>query len=153
MKVRILCVIALCWSCLATESLQAGGDHAWHAAVFTGLTNNFDAEHTDLTVGVDIMRKLSDEFSVGIAVEDIFADHNEIILLGLASYAITQSWNVFAGPGLLFIDGVDGNELLLRLGSSYMFHSGNLSFGPVVDGDLVDGHFLLVYGLGLGVGF
>ena len=72
---------------------------------------------------------------------------------------LTESLVLVAAPGVEAASHEEGGheetatEFLMRFGAIYEFELDNWAIGPQFHGDLVDGHWTLVYGISFGIGF
>lgn len=136
--------------------------HSHHLAIFSGATNNIDAEHTDFTLGAEYEYRLpiwQNRLGIGVIGERVFADQPENILAGAALLHVGKGLKFLAAPGVVFAkheshgETETVKEFLFRTGVAKDFHVGRFSVTPALNFDFIKGHVSVVYGLTFGKGF
>lgn len=163
-------IIIICLIMLANISIIAGGGKNHHIALFGGATTNFHLEHTDVTIGLDYEYHASHRFGVGIIGDYVMADYAETLVLVGVFYHPVSSVKLIIGNGLAFTEETETTDLhddhgdsnpeagttshyVLRLGVGYDLHVDNISFGPSIAWDSINGHSSIAYGVTVGMYF
>lgn len=143
--------------------------HKHHVALFMGASTNFGHDATLATIGIDYEYRFVEKIGAGAVCEYLFDDKTEEIVAGICLvYHPIDNFKILAGPlyqnashkaddsheGHGADHGSSSSENFgLRVGAGYDFHLGKLSITPTINSDFIDGATILVYGLGLGLGF
>ena len=144
------------------EAEEHGHDNV--VALFLGgathLGSDDDPNETGFSLGVEYERRLTSRLKLGLLAEYALTDTERNYIAALPLFAhLTERLVLVAAPGIEWAVEDEGTEtheeadLLMRFGTIYEVEINNWVFAPQVHGDLVSGHWTLVYGLGLGIGF
>jgi len=143
------------------------GDHEYHknhGATFLGATTSLDDDVTGFTIGTEYARRWG-LWGVGLFVEMSSSRVERDIILGIpldlypwrglvlfaAPAAEVTSKNVEHGGETALETEL---EPLLRFGTGYWFAvNETIAVAPTLMADVVQGHWTLVYGLSVGVGW
>ena len=138
--------------------------HQNHGASFLGATTPLDAEYTGFTIGTEYTRRFG-PWGVGFLVEMASSRVERDIIIGVpVSLYPWRELVLFVAPAVevaSFEEVHDGEskeetelEPLLRLGTAYWFAvNETIVLAPTLQADVAKGHWSLVYGLSIGVGF
>jgi hypothetical protein len=138
-------------------------------AVFVGGATHLGSEgHSNETgpaIGVEYARRVADRLKIGVLAEYAFTDVERDYIFALPLLVhIAKGFVLVAAPGVEFasIEEVgheeEGSEeqeteFFMRFGAIYEFEFNHWAVGPQVHADLVNGHWVVVYGMGFGIGF
>jgi hypothetical protein len=155
-------------TCLSTAPALADDEHEEHAeehehhhhvnhvALFLGATSTLgDMSATHFTIGADYEHRLPflHEVGVGVLVDSAIASETETLLAGFVAVHPIGGLMLLGAAGAAVTGlGHDGH-LGLRAGAAYFFPVGELSVGPEVSLDHVNGENAVVYGISAGTGF
>ena len=148
----------------ADEAATEHEFHKNHGATFLGATTSLDDDVTGFTIGTEYTRRLG-LLGVGLFVEmsSSRVDRDIIIGVPLSLYA-WRGLVLFAAPAAeVRSKNVEHGgetaletelEPLFRFGTGYYFAvNETISVAPTLMADVVQGHWTLVYGLSVGVGW
>jgi len=149
------------------ETEEAGHEEGHGAnalAVFLGGVTHLGSDGHDSESGVafslEYARTVGSRLRIGAVAEFASVGHEDDLLLAVPLFVhITRSFLLVAAPGMeratIEEEGHEESEteFLMRFGTIYEFPFGNFAIGPQFFGDLVDGHWTLVYGVSFGVEF
>ena len=138
--------------------------HKNHGASFLGATTHLDAGDIGFTMGTEYNRRFG-LWGVGFVVEMASSRVERDIIIGVPVFL--YPWRelvLFVAPAaeVASIEEVHGGESkevtelepLLRFGTGYWFAVNEvISLAPTFQADVVKGHWSLVYGVSVGVGF
>lgn len=138
--------------------------HKNHGASFLGATTHLDAGDTGFTMGTEYSRRFG-LWAIGIVVEMASSRVERDIIIGVPVFL--YPWRelvLFVAPAaeVASIEEVHGDESkevtelepLLRFGTAYWFAVNEvIALAPTFQADVVKGHWSLVYGVAVGVGF
>jgi len=142
-------------------------EHAHHdnaIALFLGAATHLGSDghsnETGFAIGLEYARRVADRFKIGLLGEYASTDTKDNYVFAVPLFAhLTENLAVVAGPGLEFASDQEGEhqeektEFLLRFGTVYELELNGWAVAPQAYADLVDGHWTLVYGVSLGIGF
>jgi hypothetical protein len=125
--------------------------HKHHVAIFLGNTHDYHGNDA-FTVGVDYEYRLTDLFGIGGVIDHAGGNINSTVVGG---GLFTHPWKDLRLATILGNEHQnDHNELLVRLGVSYDFHTEKWILTPVINVDLLEsGHQNWVYGVAVGKAF
>ena len=168
----ILCAVALLSPPGALHAqehgaAEGGGEreyHRNHGAAFLGASTHLEHDDTGLTLGVEYVRRFG-LWGAGVYVEMVSSRLERDVIFGAP--VLLYPWRglaLFVAPAVqvVSVDVEIGGEtevereleLLLRIGTAYWFSLGGpVGVGPTFMADVVNGHWTLVYGVSIGVGF
>jgi hypothetical protein len=127
------------------------GAHDHHAALFFGATTFLDPSATHFTVGADYERRLLSFLGAGLLADLVLGDTKELLLAPFVALHVATGLKLVVGVGAALTS--DSSHLALRGGLAYDLHLGPVSLAPTLNVDRPGGHFAVVYGVSLGVGF
>ena len=144
------------------EEESAHHDNA--LALFLGAATHLGSDghpnETGFAIGLEYARRVASRLWIGLLGEYSSSDSQDNYIFAVPLFAhLTESLVLVAAPGVEFATHeVDGHEeeeteFLMRFGAIYEFELDNWTIGPQFHGDLVDGHWTLVYGVAFGIGF
>ena len=143
------------------------GEHEYHknhGATFLGASTHLDDDDTGFTIGTEYTRRWG-LLGVGFLVEMSSSRLERDIIIGVPlSLYPWRGLIVFAGPAaeLASVDVEHGGETvqeteleaLFRFGTGYWFAlNETIAIAPTFMADVAQGHWTLVYGLSVGVGW
>jgi len=142
-------------------------EHAHHdnaLALFLGAATHLGSDghsnETGFAIGLEYARRVADRFKIGMLGEYASTDTKDNYIFAVPLFAhVTERLALVVGPGLEYSShDEDGHaeektEFLLRFGTVYEFELSGWAIGPQAYADMVDGHWTLVYGVSLGMGF
>jgi hypothetical protein len=143
------------------------GEHHGHdntVALFLGgathVGSDGHASESGFAIGLEYARRVANWLKIGLLAEYASTDAERDYLLALPLFAhLTKGLVLVAAPGVEFASIEEGGlkeeetQFLMRFGTIYEFEFDNWAVGPQVHADLVGGHWTLVYGVALGIGF
>jgi len=151
MKIQLCCLalafLTFPWTAIAEESsgAETGGNSV---EVFIGGTHS-DDDDTELSLGIAYERRFNGKVGLGGLVE--YTKSREWVLAVPLYFHATESWKLFAAPGVEIEDG--GSEFLVRLGTAYEFEMGGWTLAPELSFDFVDSEVKTIIGLNFGFEF
>lgn len=159
---RFACVAAAACMLLpdvARSAEAAGHGHIphHHVAVIAGGGLETEDGHSDragFALGVAYEYRFHEKWGIGAAADALAQNTSRDAAIAVpVSYHPSESWRLFAGPGVEFSD--HGNEALLRLGVGYEIRlSDRWTLAPEFVADFVSGgKKLFIGGLALGYEF
>lgn len=168
----ILCAVALLCPLDALHAQEHGGAegegergyHRNHGAAFLGASTHLEDDDTGLTLGVEYVRRFG-LWGAGVYVEMASSRLERDAILGVPVFLYPwRGLSLFVAPAAQVVSvdvETDGEtevereiELLLRFGTGYWFElNETVAIAPTFMADHVSGHWTLVYGVSLGVGF
>ena len=142
-------------------------EHAHHdnaIGLFLGAATHLGSDghsnETGFAIGLEYARRVADRFTIGMLGEYATTDTKDNYVFVVPLYAhLTERLAIGAGPGLEFSSDQEGEhqeektEFLLRFGTIYELKLNKWAVAPQAYADLVDGHWTMVYGVSLGIGF
>jgi hypothetical protein len=162
MKRSLVVLVALVISICLTSQATAEEGHRHHAGVFVGATLNFEAKHTDFTLGADYEYRFETHhgfLGVGVIADFVFAKHTESLFMGGIFLHPAPSLKFVIGNGIAMSEvekagkTETSSHYVIRLGAGYDFVMSSMTITPTVNWDMIEGHSSLVYGLTAGFGF
>lgn len=138
--------------------------HQNHGASFLGATTHLDAEDTGFTIGTEYTRRFG-SWGVGFMVEMASSRVERDIIIGVpVSLYPWRELVLFVAPAVevASFEELHGSESkqvtelepLFRFGMAYWFAvNETIALAPTFQADVTKGHWSLVYGLSIGVGF
>lgn len=139
--------------------------HAANAlALFVGGATHLGSDGHDsesgVAFGLEYARTIGSRLRIGALAEYASVAHEDDLVLAVPLFVhLTRNFLLVAAPGMeratIEEEGHEESEteFLMRFGTIYEIPFGNFAIGPQFYGDLVDGHWSLVYGLTFGVEF
>jgi hypothetical protein len=138
--------------------------HVNGVALFLGgvthLGSDGHSNETGPAIGLEYARRIGDRLKIGLLGEYSSTETKEDFILALPLFAhLTKGFVLVAAPGVEFATHEAGGhteeetEFFMRFGTIYEFEFDRWAVGPQVHADVVDGHWSLVYGVSLGLGF
>lgn len=136
-----------------------------HIAVFNGVTSQLDKKGNDFSLGLDYVRKFTEDgmWAGSVFAEAIFANHTEWVFGLVIFRRLGKAFWVRTGPGIEIIQEEDHDshdhqtkskiEFLYRIGCGYPFHFGSISVTPSIDLDFLRSSTALVWGINIGKSF
>ena len=132
--------------------------HVNAVALFLGGVTHFGSEddpnETGFSIGVDYARRVTSRFKVGLLAEYAFTVTERDYIAALPLFAhLTEELVLVVAPGIELAIGEEGTEthkeadFLMRFGTIYEVVIDKWIFAPQVHGDVVSGHWTLVYGI------
>ena len=172
-RLAIVCALALLGSpgaLLAQKhgEVEHGGEHEshrTHVALFLGATTHLHTDDTGLTLGLEYERRLSPLWGVGVLVDFASSDIERDYVIGVPVLLHPAAGaSLLVAPGVEFVQinvvGEGGEEeeeseteLLVRFGVAYELGIKRMSIAPQLNAEVAGGHWTLVYGLAVGIGF
>lgn len=145
---------------------QHGDDHEFHrhhvAVMAGGMTPLSVTSETSWALGVDYSYNFNEQWGAGIGADFTIGDYKRSSLFaGGVSYSLLGGLKLGTGPGIEIVEkdqpsgGTKNSSYFVWwFGTSYQFHVGSLSIGPIVFLDLVgETKTNLTYGITVGTGF
>lgn len=168
----ILCAVALLCPLYTLHAQEHGaaegeGEHEYHknhGAAFLGASTHLEDDDTGLTLGVEYVRRFG-LWGVGVYVEMTSSRLERDAIFGVPVFLYPwRGLSFFVAPAAQVVSvdvETDGEteverelELLLRFGTAYWFGlNESVAIAPTFMADHVSGHWTLVYGVSLGIGF
>jgi len=168
----VLCAVTLFGSLSALHAQEHGAAegegereyHKNHGAAFLGASTHLEDDDTGLTLGVEYARRFG-LWGAGVYVEMTSSRLERDAILGVPVFLYPwRGLALFVAPAVqvVSVDVEIGGEtevereleLLFRIGTAYWFSLGGpVGVGPTFMADVVNGHWTLVYGVSIGVGF
>lgn len=135
-----------------TVALFAGGA--------THLGSDGHSSETGFAIGLEYARRVASRLKIGLLAEYASVDTEQDYVFALPLFAhLTNSLALVVAPGVEFASieeaghEEEATEFLVRFGTIYEFELDKWVIGPQVHADLVNGHWTMVYGVSIGVGF
>ena len=127
------------------------GEHPHHLSLMIGVTEK--SGKTAETTGVEYTYRLDKRWAIGAWYEQSFGDFELESMGVLANLYATQHFALLFGAGTER-DLFDDPKYLGRVGASYQFHIGSVTFAPIGWVDFVENSQELYFlGFSLGMGF
>jgi len=168
----ILCAVALLCPLNALHAQEHGASegggereyHRNHGAAFLGASTHLEHDDTGLTLGVEYVRRFG-LWGAGVYVEMTSSRLERDAIFGVPVFLYPWrglTFLVAPAAQVVSVDVESGGEtevereieLLLRFGTAYWFGLNEaVGIAPTFMADVANGHWTLVYGVAIGVGF